>query len=535
MRAGEIPPPAAILHRIEAELAEIRFIHETTFPGHRLRLVVGWTDDPAGRDPHVDMGETPLDPHRFGPEHLGVLEAGLRDPAAPVVTATVHIPRAPTAAELAGGGEIWTGRRRGARTLLGLSPLLFEEAKHRLERRYERRARVLHSWQKIPRARTTLFRPPLRPAPEGTRPAAVIGFHWLEVGGAERLAFDCVDWALEAGLRVFVVADRRGIHRLADRLPEHADVHFVRIDRYLPRRLWPIFMEHLAERERVRLVHIHHATGLYDCLAHLKALFPDVVTVDSTHIREYADGGYPRVSGVWSSFLDVHHVISHDLARHLGQVFTAGDKVRLGRLLDPAERARRPAPFRLKPGQKTLRVAFVGRMVHQKRPVLVAVIMRRLVRLGRRMGVDVRFDAVGTGPYRPAFERLVARYGLGSRLRLHGADADVGAILSEADVLLLPSANEGLALVCYEAIRAGAMPISTDVGAQAELIPPELLVDRAPIRAARETVATIRRLLTDGAFRDAAAAGLLARYEAIAAEPTAKEVLVPLYTRAAES
>jgi len=50
--------------------------------------------------------------------------------------------------------------------------------------------------------------------------------------------------------------------------------------------------------------------------------------------------------------------------------------------------------------------------------------------------------------------------------------AALAAYYAASDVLLLPSANEGVALVVYEAMAAGLLVMTTDVGGQAEVVTP---------------------------------------------------------------
>jgi glycosyltransferase involved in cell wall biosynthesis len=104
-------------------------------------------------------------------------------------------------------------------------------------------------------------------------------------------------------------------------------------------------------------------------------------------------------------------------------------------------------------------------------------------------------------------------------------------LLERSDILLLPSNNEGLALVCYEAVAHGCIPISTRVGSQDEVLPDGLLVPLAPRAAVSGTVAAV-----DAMWRDA---GTLARHKdalqaawtRLTADPTAEEVLMPVYRR----
>ncbi len=414
--------------------------------------------------------------------------------------------------------------------LLWASPVMFEQLKYHYERRDRKLCASRHSFNPIRRATTQPLGRLAEPRDTTRPPAILIGFHWLEMGGAEKLAFDCVTWARQAGFRVLVVAERAEIHRHAGKLPEDPDVEFIRADAYLQPDQWFPFLENLIRAENVRAIHIHHNTRLYDNLMLLKATFPDLVVIDSTHIVEYSNGGFPRTSGVWTNYIDHHHVISRELVSFYLDRFSVSERVVLGRMLDPEAAGDALPELRLKAGQTSLRLAFVGRMVHQKRAPLVVAIIRKLQKALHGQGVKLGVDMVGTGPYLDVVRHMIRRANLGSVITLHPADSDVPALLGKADILLLPSSNEGLALVCYEAIGAGALPVSTDVGGQGELVADDLLVPSAPLLCIRETVARIQRLLNEPAFLDRCKSETLERYRNLRADPTAQEVLSGLYS-----
>jgi glycosyltransferase involved in cell wall biosynthesis len=167
--------------------------------------------------------------------------------------------------------------------------------------------------------------------------------------------------------------------------------------------------------------------------------------------------------------------------------------------------------------------------VHQKRAPLVVEITRKLQVWARAQGVTLQVDMVGTGAYLDVVRHMIRKANLSGVITLHPAETDVPALLGQADILLLPSSNEGLALVCYEAIANGALPISTDVGGQAELVPADLLVGSSPLACVTDTVALIRRLMTDAAFLARCKADTTASYRALRVDPTAEEVLTALY------
>ncbi len=524
---GTLEDPA-----LRAEAEEILYLYATLYPARPLRIFLYRTESPDWGAPEVIEGALVLTPDHLSPDFLGTVETGPDGPDADQVSVFVAVPRKPTAEEIVASPESGALRSRKTRALFRLSPVLFEYAKFLQERRARRRSADRDRWEPLPRSSAPVLA--ARPAAEGApRPAILIGLHWLETGGAEKLAFDTVGWALEAGLRVFVMAEKPGLHRLAARLPVHLDLHFLRTDRYLAREAVTPFLNRLVARENIRLLHIHHCIPLYEALPTLKAFHPELQVLDSTHIIEHANGGYARIAGVWSGYVDRHHVISRELETMFRDRFQVRDKVLLGRMLtrDPSRPAR--PGFSMAPGGSRYTVAFVGRMGHQKRPVVLALILRALRDWGRKAGIEFRFEIVGEGPYLPAFKALVAKYRLGEITGLHPAGIDVPALMQGADLLLLPSSNEGLALVCYEAIEHGAIPVSTDVGAQSELMPAELLLDPDPRRAAGQTVKIVSKLINDPAFLERATRDLAEGYARVTGDPTAREVLMPLYEAAA--
>jgi glycogen(starch) synthase len=90
---------------------------------------------------------------------------------------------------------------------------------------------------------------------------------------------------------------------------------------------------------------------------------------------------------------------------------------------------------------------------------------------------------VGDGPERPALERDVGRLGLGDRVRFLGFVPHdlVPAVLTHADVLVLPSLYEELGTVLLEAMwvglpivasRTGGIPDVIEDGINGLLVPP---------------------------------------------------------------
>lgn len=463
---------------------------------------------------------------------LGIYELGAASDRASRVVVVACIPRQPV-------GDLVHGVRTSPHFdkaifnwVLWASPVILEHAKFVYEQRQIRECSTKHSFKALPRPLLQRFGnlPDLRN--RAKRPSILIGFHWLEMGGAEKLAFDSVKWARSAGFRVLILSERPEAQRMASKLPDDPEVEFIRVDAYLPGGLWGAFIEELVKSENVLVVHIHHCTRLYDNLLKLKTFFPEIVVIDSTHIIELSDGGFPRTSGVWTKYIDFHHVISRELVGFYLNNFGVAGKVKLGRMLDTAKtRAALVDPvFNLTHGKKTCRVAFVGRMVHQKRAPLFVAIAQKLIKWAKGREIRFHFDMVGTGAYLDVVNGMIERAGLRHVFTLHPPDMDVAATLSKSDILILPSSNEGLALVCYEAIENGVIPISTDVGGQNELIPDSLMLSTSPIKCVREATSLVVRLLSEPAFLTSSKSDLIARYRDLRQDPTAEETLKSIYS-----
>ncbi|MBV9883556.1 MAG: glycosyltransferase, partial [Sphingomonadaceae bacterium] len=104
----------------------------------------------------------------------------------------------------------------------------------------------------------------------------------------------------------------------------------------------------------------------------------------------------------------------------------------------------------------------------------------------------------GDGPERARLERDAAARGLGARVRFLGVQPHdaLPALLAAADVMVLPTASEGLANVWVEALACGTPVVTTDVGGAREAVDrPEAgrLVPREPDAVA----AAVNDLLAD--------------------------------------
>jgi glycosyltransferase involved in cell wall biosynthesis len=83
---------------------------------------------------------------------------------------------------------------------------------------------------------------------------------------------------------------------------------------------------------------------------------------------------------------------------------------------------------------------------------------------------DVRFTIVGDGPHRDTVLRQARDLGVADHFEFLGQRDDIPALLSAADLFVLPSRSEGLPNAVLEAMGSGLPIVATRVGGIVELI-----------------------------------------------------------------
>ena len=117
-------------------------------------------------------------------------------------------------------------------------------------------------------------------------------------------------------------------------------------------------------------------------------------------------------------------------------------------------------------------VAFVGNLVTVKNVMVLPELFAKIAAGYSGRAGSLKFWVVGDGKLRAALESAFRPNEVSGEIRLFGnvPSTDMPAIMNCVDLLVLPSLNEGLPLVCAEALRCGANVVGSDVGGIAEVI-----------------------------------------------------------------
>jgi len=410
-------------------------------------------------------------------------------------------------------------------TLSHRSPIAYERLKELYLQRLERHGHSYHRLLNLNNPKNQVALPHIQKT-DRTR-AALVCMHWLDVGGAESFAVDSCRLFHEKGYETIVLSAHNARRHYYQRLATSHKVY--EIDRQVPAGEESRFICSLIRQQSISVIHNHHNSYLYESLAAIRVLTPNIQVIDSLHIDEKNrfGGGFPRVSIVWSNYIDIHHVISLRLKKLLTTHGIHSQKVIIGHLgkdLTP------PESFSISSSlsAKKLRLCFVGRMTGQKRPLLVAAMLIWAVKQGRRQGFDVKVDIVGDGLYLSALQAFVRHSRVSTAFTLHGASTDVEKLMKQCDILVLGSENEGITLVAYEAFRNGCLVASTDVGAQRELVPDEMLLPAGTQEAYSQWKKVFRQVLEDTCFVEHAQKNFIRKAQEIAGYPTAEEAISKL-------
>lgn len=117
--------------------------------------------------------------------------------------------------------------------------------------------------------------------------------------------------------------------------------------------------------------------------------------------------------------------------------------------------------------QKDKVVAFTGNLSPVKNVLSLPGIFKEI---SAGYPGSLKFWIVGDGKQRVALEAAVEAAGLEVRFFGNMPSSDMPAIMNCIDVLVLPSLNEGLPLVCAEALQCGANVVGAEAGGIPEVI-----------------------------------------------------------------
>ena len=317
---------------------------------------------------------------------------------------------------------------------------------------------------------------PLQANPNGRR--ILLLLPWMVTGGADRVNLELIEGLIGSGHEVTVCATLAANHVWEHQFSRLTPDVFV-LPNFLHPSDYPRFLAYLIGSRQIDTVLITGSTIGYQLLPYLRAFCPGVAFVDMCHVEEshWLNGGHPRFGVGYQDALDLNIVTTGHLA---GWMQSRGaDRARI-RVLYTGLQSHQPAEpdaFRNRlrselniPAAMPV-IVFAGRICAQKRPALLAEILR----VARDQGLVFHALLIGDGELRPELEALLTQHKLSACVQMLGTVTHQQwlDLLVAADILLMPSQYEGISIALLEALAAGVVPVVAKVGGQDEIVSPE--------------------------------------------------------------
>jgi len=224
-----------------------------------------------------------------------------------------------------------------------------------------------------------------------------------------------------------------------------------------------------AVADRLDVIHAHYAYPHAVAAVLARDMIPPprrpavVTTLHGTDVSSDPDS-FPAVrSAVLAS--DGVSAVSRFLAGKAGQIFRMPSPVVIPNFISPETESTEPRSR----GPSDAGGARILLHVSTLRPVKRAVdCVRILARVNER--VPSRLLVVGDGPEASAMRSEAIHLGVSGRISFIGETPHVGEYLAQADLLLLPSADESFGMAALEAMAAGVPVVASRVGGLVEMV-----------------------------------------------------------------
>ena len=292
----------------------------------------------------------------------------------------------------------------------------------------------------------------------------------MVMGGADRFNLDLIARSDPERFEFTLVTTINSPNEWLQKFTPSAEVFL--LPTMMDKSQWPAFYDYLIRTRQIDIVFNTNSYYSYYTLPWLHLRHPQVAFVDYIHNEEwyYRNGGFARPSGAIGAFLDKTYTCNGSTGRALVKHFrrdpASVQTVYIGvdeEKFDPAQASAEDVPEKYRRmGQGKTKVIFPCRICTQKRPFLMLEIAAKMP--------DCVFFVIGDGPQYEELVELTKRRGLEDRVIFTGRQEEMRPWYLFADITLLCSLKEGLALTAYESRAMGTPVVTADVGGQAELV-----------------------------------------------------------------
>lgn len=297
---------------------------------------------------------------------------------------------------------------------------------------------------------------------------------WMVMGGADLFNLDVVKRIDKERFEISILSTVAGDSIWRQRFEEYVTDIF-ELPTFLDIENYAEFISYFIKTREIDVIFLTNSYYGYYLVPWLRKHFPDVAIIDYVHMEEWywRNGGYARTSGVMGGILEKTYVCNERTRRVLindfGREPESVETLYIGTdhekyNADTVEPGQIRKVLGIEEGRKI--VLFPCRMHPQKRPFL----MLEIAEWVKKQIANIAFVAVGDGPQLEELKQTMAAKRLSDTVYFAGRAENMLPYYKDADVTLICSLKEGLALTAYESLSMGVPVISSDVGGQKELI-----------------------------------------------------------------
>lgn len=342
---------------------------------------------------------------------------------------------------------------------------------------------------------------PLAGNPSGRR--ILFAIPWMVTGGADRVNLDLIEGLTNQGHDITVCATLATDHSWEHQFSKFTPDIFV-LPNILHASDYPRFLAYLIQSRQIDTVVITGSTIVYQLIPYLRAVSPGVAFVDMCHVEElnWLNGAHPRFGVGYQDMLDLNIVTTQHLANWMQTRGADGSRIRVmytgvrSAQATQLSEVREQVRAELNISADVPVIVFAGRICEQKRPTLLAQILKA----AHDDGLIFQALVIGNGELREQFEALLSKYHLTANVKMLGSVPHERwlDILVASDILLMPSEYEGISIALLEAMAAGVVPVVAKVGGQGEIVSPDagVLIPHG-VNELQEYLDAIRRLLSN--------------------------------------
>lgn len=310
--------------------------------------------------------------------------------------------------------------------------------------------------------------------PHGQKKRIMFMIPWMVMGGADTFNLNLIRSLNHSNYEISVIATVPSSNCRYQQFAELAwDIAV------LPNFLDPAnyfdFLSYYIYSREIDLVLISNSLAGYYMAPLIKKYFPMIPIVDYVHMEEWywKAGGYARVSGVLSAYLDRTYLCNNATRQIMIDCFNRTPSslrtIHIGvdpDVFDPQKTKQGILYEACHISRDKKIVLFPCRLHPQKRPLMMLDIAEQV----QKRDKEAVFVVVGDGELLPALKENIRRRHMEKYVFCVGERDTMQECYKDAYLTLICSIKEGLALTAYESCSMGVPVISSDVGGQKDLI-----------------------------------------------------------------